>query len=152
MESELPQSFYSQGLNFSCTQCSHCCRHEPGFVYLSQKDLTNLCQCFNLEEQQFIEMYCRWVPYYDGSHVLCLQEKANNDCIFWDSGCKVYSARPVQCSTYPFWSFILKNQETWMEEAKECPGINCGELHSCGEIEESLRKYEGNEPIRREEK
>lgn len=152
MESELPQSFYSQGLNFSCTQCSHCCRHEPGFVYLSQKDLTNLCQCFNLEEQQFIEMYCRWVPYYDGSHVLCLQEKANNDCIFWDSGCKAYSARPVQCSTYPFWSFILKNQETWMEEAKECPGINCGELHSCGEIEESLRKYEGNEPIRREEK
>ena len=139
------------GLHFSCTQCSHCCRHEPGFVYLSQKDLTNLCLYFNLEEQQFIKQYCRWVPYYDGSEVLCLLEKENNDCIFWDSGCAAYGARPIQCSTYPFWSFIVKSPEAWKQEASECPGINCGALHSASEIEESIRRYEENEPIRRQE-
>ena len=149
---KLEQWYSSQGLRFSCTQCSHCCRHEPGFVYLSQKDLTNLCQCFNLEEQQFVEKYCRWVPYYDGTEVLCLQEKVNNDCIFWDSGCTAYEARPVQCSTYPFWTFVLKSPETWIQEGRECPGINCGELRSYSEIENCKRRYEENEPVRKQEK
>lgn len=151
MECALPQPFYSQGLNFSCTRCSRCCRHEPGFVYLSRRDLTNLCQCFNLGERQLIDRYCRWVPYYDGTEVLCLRERPNNDCILWDSGCTAYEFRPVQCSTYPFWTSILKGREAWEEEAKGCPGINCGSLHPCVEVEESLRRYEGNEPVRRQE-
>ena len=141
--------YSSDGLQFSCTQCSHCCRHEPGYVYLSQKDLTNLCLYFNLEEQQFITQYCRWVPYYDGSEVLCLLEKENNDCIFWDAGCAAYGARPVQCSTYPFWSYILKNESTWNEEAKECPGINKGNKVSFDEILKAKELYENNFPIRK---
>src|SRR5574344_288995 len=98
--------FYDKGLHFSCQKCSHCCRIDPGFVYLSQSDLTNLCQWFKFTQEQFISMYCRKVPYYDGTTVLSLREKKNYDCIFWDNGCTVYGARPVQCSTYPFWSWM----------------------------------------------
>jgi Fe-S-cluster containining protein len=140
--------FYKEGLRFSCKQCSHCCRHEPGYVYLSENDLTNLLQWFNLKKEDFIANYCRVVPYYDGTEVLCLKEKKNCDCIFWDNGCKAYKARPVQCSTYPFWNFIIKNKDTWEEEATQCPGINSGELHNSQEIEIAMRLHRDNFPIR----
>mgnify|MGYP000993850290 CR=1 FL=1 len=126
--------FFSNGLNFSCKQCSYCCRHEPGFVYLSKNDLTKLCTWFKLNAVDFCKKYCRWVYYYDGTEVLCLQEKENYDCIYWDKGCIIYEARPVQCKTYPFWSTILKDKETWDNEADFCPGINKGTLHSAEEI------------------
>ena len=91
--------FYENGLNFQCQRCSHCCKDEPGFVYLSKIDLQNLLTCYNLTKEEFIEKYCRFVPYYDGSEVLCLLEKENYECILWDNGCTAYNARPIQCST-----------------------------------------------------
>ncbi|HUX21603.1 MAG TPA: YkgJ family cysteine cluster protein, partial [Spirochaetia bacterium] len=34
--------FYQDGLRFECTRCDACCRHEPGYVFLSQTDLRRL--------------------------------------------------------------------------------------------------------------
>ena len=141
--------FYENGLNFQCQRCSHCCKDEPGFVYLSKNDLQNLLACYNLTQEEFIKKYCRFVPYYDGSEVLCLLEKENYECILWDNGCTAYNARPIQCSTYPFWSYILKNQQTWNEEAKECPGINKGEKVSFTDIQKAKEMYESNFPLRK---
>ena len=31
--------------------------------------------------------------------------------------CSIYDVRPIQCRTYPFWPSILKNKQTWEEEA-----------------------------------
>ena len=116
---------------------------------LAKIDLQNLLACYNLTKEEFIEKYCRFVPYYDGSEVLCLLEKENYECILWDNGCTAYNARPIQCSTYPFWSFILKNQKTWDEESKECPGINKGERVSFTDIQKAKELYEGNFPLRK---
>lgn len=145
------ECFYENGLNFECNKCSACCRLRPGFVYLSQRDLTSLCQWFRLSETEFIEKYCRWVGYYDGKEALCLMELKNYDCIFWnkDTGCTAYGARPVQCSTYPFWDWILKDKETWNEIAKECPGFNKGRLWTKDEIEQQRIEYVHNNPITR---
>lgn len=147
----MSEKFYDKGLQFSCKQCSHCCKDEPGFVYLSKSDLTNLLEWFKLEKSVFIEKYCRFVPFYDGSEVLSLQEKPNYDCIFLNNGCSAYMARPTQCSTYPFWTYLLKDKESWDREALDCPGINTGNLHSKELIEEAKFKYENNHPLRREE-
>ncbi len=141
-------TFYSDGLNFSCKQCSGCCRHDPGFVYLSQIDLENLCTSLKLSESDFIQNYCRVVPYYDGTEVLCLQEKSNYDCIFWNEGCEVYTARPIQCSTYPFWTFLLKSKATWDAESASCPGINSGKLLKKSEICDRMELYKNNRPLR----
>ncbi len=149
LERMLPEVFYENGLRFSCQRCSRCCRHEPGFVYLSRNDLTNLCRWFNLEEDVFIRTYCRWVPYYDGTDVLCLQEKLGYDCVLWDGECTAYAARPLQCSVYPFWSFLLENETAWNDEAASCPGINRGELHGKEEIEKKLAGYRNNTVIRK---
>jgi Fe-S-cluster containining protein len=45
------------------------------------------------------------------------------DCILFDaesSGCTVYSARPSQCRTYPFWPWNRERTETLKAE---CPGV-----------------------------
>ncbi|MFA6856369.1 MAG: YkgJ family cysteine cluster protein [Treponema sp.] len=140
-------SFFDNGLHFTCTCCSHCCRIEPGFVFLSHEDLTKLCLWFNLTEDQFVEQYCRMVPYYDGTNVLCLRETNAYDCILWDNGCTAYGARPVQCATYPFWTRLLSRIFFWNNEKKSCPGIGTGKLWTKNEIMNQLSLYEHNEPL-----
>ncbi|MBR3544264.1 MAG: YkgJ family cysteine cluster protein [Treponema sp.] len=143
--------FYKNGLRFECRRCSDCCRLSPGVVYLSKKDLTRLSQCFKISEDEFIAKYCRWVQYYGNKEALALLEKDNYDCVLWGSeGCQAYEARPVQCSTYPFWSWILESQESWNEEAKSCKGINCGKKRARQEIEEQESLYRRNFPITRD--
>ncbi|MCR4953012.1 MAG: YkgJ family cysteine cluster protein [Treponema sp.] len=141
------EKFYKDGLNFSCKRCSFCCGHSPGFVYLSKRDLETLCNHFNLSKKEFVEIYCRWADYYYGTKVLALQEKKNYDCILWENGCSAYEARPVQCSTYPFWSWMLVDAKTWNECAQECPGMNQGKLWTQEEIEKNQRAYSENVPI-----
>ena len=144
MESEC---FYKDGLHFECQRCSFCCGHSPGFVYLSYEDLDRLCDFFKLSRTDFISKYCRWVNYYEGKTVLALLEKKNWDCILWENGCSAYEARPVQCRTYPFWAWMVKDKEMWDECAKDCPGMNKGKLWTAQEIDAQKNEYLKNIPI-----
>ena len=143
--------FYEDGVHFSCQRCSFCCGHSPGFVYLSRADLDKLKTIFNLTASEFIQKYCRWADYYYGTQVLALKEQKNYDCILWKNGCSAYQARPVQCSTYPFWTWMIKDRHTWDDCAKECPGMNKGRLWTLDEIRENERAYARNEPLTREQ-
>ena len=119
--------FWNGGLRFACTSCGHCCRHEPGYVFLSAKDLGRLARRFSLGEGAFAEAYCRSVD-LGLSRRLSLVETPENDCIFWNGGCTVYEDRPLQCRTYPFWPGILASRREWDEETASCPGMNQGPL------------------------
>lgn len=145
------EKFYKNGLKFECQRCSFCCGHSPGFVYLSKRDLTVLCEHFNLKAKEFIEKYCRWADYYYGTKVLALKEQKNYDCILWKNGCSAYKARPVQCLTYPFWNWIIESEQSWQDCAKECPGINNGKLWNIQEIEENKAAYVHNIPLKKED-
>ena len=147
----MSELFYRDGLNFSCKRCSFCCGHSPGFVYLSKSDLLRLCDFFGTGPRDFAQKFCRWADYYEGATVLALQEKKNYDCILWSGGCSAYKARPVQCSTYPFWSWMLEDKATWDECAKDCPGMNSGELWSRDFIEACKKAYDENPPLTKEE-
>ena len=147
----MSEKFYKEGLNFECQRCSFCCGHSPGFVYLSQRDLNVLCNHFQMKIKDFVEKYCRWADYYYGTKVLALQEKKNYDCILWNNGCSAYQARPIQCSTYPFWDWMINDKETWLECAKECPGINKGKKWNIEEIEKNKSAYVHNIPLKKEE-
>jgi Fe-S-cluster containining protein len=133
--------FWEQGLDFSCRSCGHCCRHEPGYVFLSETDLLKLARHRNMSTEKFTDKYCRTVDLGITTR-LSLRETESFDCIFWDRGCTVYEARPLQCRTYPFWPAILSSPEEWENEAKECPGINSGKHHSAREISRALKKRE----------
>lgn len=136
----MSEPFYKDGLNFECQRCSYCCRHEPGYVFLSENDLQAMLAVTGLEREAFIEKYCSWVDIGFFKR-LSLIEKENNDCIFWsEKGCAVYKARPLQCRSYPFWMHVVENRKTWDEEAGSCPGIGKGKRHSAEEIEDWLEK------------
>jgi len=140
------QPFYTEGLCFSCIRCSDCCRHESGYVFLSKEDASDLAAEFKMTYSQFVKKYCRWIPSANYTERLSLKEKSNYDCIFWDSGCKVYKSRPLQCRAFPFWPNILKQKESWEKTGEECPGINRGELHKLREIEEFIES-QAKQPI-----
>jgi hypothetical protein len=131
-------SFYGRGLRFECQRCSGCCRHDPGFVHLSESDLARLIAWSGLARESFIKAYCRWVPRGDGQETLCLLEKPGYDCVLWDGGCVAYEQRPLQCSTYPFWPSLLCDEDWWDANARDCPGIGKGPLHPLEEIDACL--------------
>ena len=131
--------FYASGLNFSCKRCSACCRYDAGFVFLSENDLDKLTAEIKMDREGFLKTYCRWVTNMQGTESLSLKEKANNDCILWDSICTVYKARPLQCRTFPFWKAVVDSQQSWEIAASGCPGINSGEHHSGRAIEEYIK-------------
>lgn len=131
-------AFYGEGLRFSCARCSSCCRGGPGYVFLSKEDLKRLLSRTSLAFPSFFAKYLTTVDTGTG-FALSLREKANYDCIFWEEGgCAVYEDRPVQCSTFPFWSSILASEEDWLDAGRDCPGIGRGELRSRAFIEERL--------------
>jgi Fe-S-cluster containining protein len=139
------QVFYEKGLRFECTRCSRCCRHSPGYVFLSAKDVERLSKALGTPPEEFLRVYCRRVSTGIADRI-SLKEKANFDCIFWENGgCSVYEARPTQCRAYPFWSSNVASREAWEEQAKMCPGIGRGPVHDRREIEQWLevRRREG---------
>jgi Fe-S-cluster containining protein len=140
-------SFYARGLCFSCTRCSACCRFEPGYVFLSQKDADILAGFLGMGYNEFIKAYCRWINGYGGKARLSLKEKTNYDCIFWKEGCTVYEGRPRQCRAFPFWPEILSSVDAWDAAGLSCPGIGKGRRHSRRDIELRLKEQSGDPVI-----
>jgi Fe-S-cluster containining protein len=140
--------FYAQGLRFSCSRCSECCRIDPGFVFLRKHDVEQLVSTLKMEYTEFVQRYCRWVPNIGGEEQLSLKEKANYDCVFWSNGCALYEARPLQCRTYPFWPSMTASQKAW--ETSRCAGMGTGTLYSREEIEALLARQRAEPIIARE--
>jgi uncharacterized protein len=126
--------FARAGLRFECTRCSRCCRHTPGFVFLSSADLTMLARSQGIPRREFLERFCRIVD-QGLARRYSLKERANLDCIFWENGgCSIYEARPLQCRSYPFWSALVTSRQEWESQAVQCPGMGSGRLHTWKEI------------------
>jgi Fe-S-cluster containining protein len=126
---EANDPFYRPGLRFFCTRCNKCCRHESGYVFLSEKDITRLSRGLSLSVDEFLGTYTKKIHFGFTSRVSLLEQK-NFDCIFWkDGGCSVYEHRPLQCRAFPFWPQNLDSEESWEETASECPGVHLGPRH-----------------------
>ena len=122
--------WYREGLSFSCTRCGDCCTGAPGYVWVEHEEIEELAKFLGLSPGKFGERYLRKV-----GRRYSLLEKPGGDCIFFDKGCTVYPARPVQCRTFPFWRSHLKSQRAWDEIAGECPGIGQGKFYAASDIE-----------------
>ena len=131
MPANAKEPWYKDGLRFECTQCGKCCTGAPGYVWLNDEEIEALAIRAGVSEHVFLRDYTR----LEGEK-RTLVEKANHDCIFYDSrvGCTVYEDRPRQCRSWPFWDSNLKSEAHWNQTVEICPGSGDGRLYSIEEI------------------
>ena len=130
--------WYVGGLAFECTQCGRCCAGpEEGYVWVSEDDITAIANHLGILEGEMHRRYVRKV----GRRYTLIERAGNRDCIFLDTQpdgsrrCRIYSVRPVQCRTWPFWPSNLTSPEAWAAAGLRCRGINRGGLIEFDEIE-----------------
>lgn len=125
--------WYEEGLRFECQSCGNCCRNhgEYSYVYLSARDVAAISEQLSIPQEDLLHQYCEQE---DGWIFLI---NSSDNCPFLKKGgCKVYSVRPKQCATWPFWTENLRVQVWNGPVTKCCPGVGKGKLYSADEIDE----------------
>jgi Fe-S-cluster containining protein len=120
--------FFDAGIYFACRRCGDCCVGDPGTIYVSEGEVNALAQHFKINSSDFIRRYL--YPFKDSYSI---REDDRGRCLFFDNGCSIYSLRPCQCRTFPFWFENLRSENRWQKVAHQCPGIGSGRLYSCEE-------------------
>ena len=145
----LPDSdpWYAGGLKFTCTQCGNCCTGPSGYVWITEEEVERLAAHLNLTPREVLSRYCR----KEGRRWTLKERRTpqgNYDCIFLADaevdrpkrrelaagealplrkrGCSIYSVRPLQCRTWPFWQSNLASPEAWESASQKCPGLDRG--------------------------
>ena len=136
MPSESDQPWYAGGLNFTCTRCGKCCTGEPGFVWVTDDEIGAIAEFRKQPVEEVTQLYT-----HRAKGRRTLREKANGDCVFYErgEGCTIYSVRPPQCRTWPFWESNLATPEDWERTESACPGSGEGELIPVEEITRRLK-------------
>lgn len=111
----------SSSLPFDCTGCGKCCKTK-GNVWLSPAEATAAADFLSVTEDTFVDDYAS-NTLTDGRSSPWIQLKNSKEgpCVFLDletNQCQIYSVRPIQCSTYPFWPNVMKSQQSWNEEVR----------------------------------
>jgi Fe-S-cluster containining protein len=113
--------WYKEGLRFQCTGCGGCCTGSPGFVWVGEEEINALSNLLQITPQEFIRTYTKKV----GFRLSLLEHPRTFDCVFLKGKqCQVYSARPKQCRTFPWWEDHLHSKEAWKEAIDRCEGID----------------------------
>ena len=107
-------------VSFNCHKCENCCSDPNGWVYLDNEDIKRLSLFFNLQPFEFTAKY---VKYCKGNAVLSAPD-FNPDCYFDKNQrvCKIYSARPRQCRTFPFWLNYCPTADSKQQLYLSCQG------------------------------
>ena len=138
--------WYAEGLDFTCTQCGNCCGGAPGYVWVTRDDIVRISDFLKITPEEMVERYCRKVggqwslnegkgPGSDWDCVFLKEEKVTRRTAGGEEVklgrryCSVYSVRPLQCRTWPFWSENLSTKRAWDHAGKRCHGINHGKRH-----------------------
>jgi Fe-S-cluster containining protein len=118
----------TSSLPFECTSCGKCCR-TIGNVYMSPEETTAAAEYTNKTVSEFIQSYATHTIHATDSrdeqlpYILLANADTEKgpSCIFLDQEtnfCQIYPVRPIQCSTYPFWSNVLENEYNWNAEVR----------------------------------
>jgi uncharacterized protein len=130
------EKWYKEGLKFGCTECGKCCTGSPGYVWVTEEEIAQMAEHLQISVSEFAIRYLRKAF---GRFAL-LEHLKNYDCVFLKNNkCSIYSVRPKQCRTFPWWPENLKSKEAWQEAAQYCEGIReDAPLFPAEEIEKHL--------------
>ena len=97
------EPWYHDGLAFRCTRCGQCCTGAPGFVWVNDEEVEAIAGVSSARSPTLGVAGPFYTRKLDRGR--SLRERANGDCIFYQAGtgCTIYSVRPRQCRTWPFW-------------------------------------------------
>ena len=130
--------WYSGGLAFECQGCGGCCAGpQEGYVWVTQDDVEAIAAHLRITLQEMMDKHVRRV----GRRMSLKEVTKTKDCVFLDTdcdgerACRIYTFRPTQCRTWPFWESNLGDTDDWAMAGVRCIGINRGKLHSLEEIE-----------------
>jgi hypothetical protein len=134
-EKDVP--WYITGLAFACSGCGQCCAGpEEGFVWATEEELDAIAKFLRMTPRAFRARYVRQI----GQRFSLVEKKPSRDCIFLKNGkCEIYSVRPTQCRTWPFWQSNIDSPDDWASAGMRCSGINRGELHSIEDIQKKAQ-------------
>jgi len=128
--------WYRGGLRFTCTECGNCCTGAPGYVWVTREEIRRIAEFLGRDDD--------WLPPEILRRVglkYSLTEKNSGDCVFLQTDadgkrrCSIYTVRPLQCRTWPFWNVNLKSASAWACAAENCPGMNNGRKYEYVQIE-----------------
>lgn len=123
--------------SFHCTECGKCCTG-AGEVFVNEDESQRIAAHLNMSLARFQQRYTLPSRKHKGWRLIksvgpqkvprrasvVFHWQPDQDCVFLrDKLCTIYPARPVQCSTYPWWPELM-TARAWAEEAAHCEGIN----------------------------
>ena len=107
----------------ACFQCgAKCCSGESGNIFFSKQEMLEISKFLNISTDTFLSDFCR----KEGYRYSIKEIKTHGEyrCIFLsENRCEIYSVRPNQCRTFPFWE-RYKNGKNFQELQNECIGID----------------------------
>ena len=134
--------WYSAGLHFECLGCSRCCSGpSEGYIWVERAEIGLIADFLKIPVSEVRSRYLR----RRGFRTTIIEQPLTKDCIFLrniegEKKCLIYTVRPNQCRTWPFWPSNLISVDTWNEAAQKCPGINRGQIYSSETIENIKRQ------------
>ncbi len=128
--------WFAGGLQFTCTRCGHCCTGDPGYVWVNAEEIAAIAAFRGVTVEEATGLYT-----YKTRRGRSLRDNEDGDCVFYvqGEGCSVYSVRPRQCRTWPFWHSNVVSEEAWQATCAVCPGSGTGALVSVEEILERVK-------------
>lgn len=131
--------YQQQPIRFECTGCGRCCLGHPDehYIELAPGEAKAIRQYLNVDKKAFERQYLVKIPGI-GKGISINQQ---GRCVLLDElgRCSVYSVRPRQCMTYPFWPELMHSAEAWEAEAGRCEGINRGAVVAVSTIEKQMK-------------
>lgn len=131
--------FYKQApVHFSCTGCGRCCLGHPdeNMIELASGELKKISQFLKMGKNDFLSRY--GVELENKTQGIAINRQGR--CVFLQKNnrCSIYTVRPRQCLTYPYWPEIMVSQAAWDNEVNRCEGINTGKVVKTKHIEKQL--------------
>ncbi len=133
------KKWYSDGIQFECQGSGQCCvsHGEYGFVYVTLKDRRAMAKLRGLTTRAFTKEFCT-----KEEGVFRLLDGADHACVFLkNKRCTIYSARPAQCKTWPFWPETMKPKAWARDVAAFCPGVGKGRVWPQAEIDANVEEH-----------
>ena len=114
---------YSYTFNpLACETCEgRCCRGQSGYIWVTTDEMGVLADLIGVSFKDFVSDFV--IQIGTKFSLKEIRRQGEYECLFFDSEkkqCSVYSARPTQCRTFPFWDYFKDHID---EVVRECPGI-----------------------------